>query len=224
MRVLAIYGNPKSGGFVHDCIDAAADHLENSDVDVDRLHLADANIKDCTGCFTCLQTGECVIDDDMANITRRIREADGLVCGCSVRNATVTSLFKRLYERISFTLIFTGDITDKYVLGISAVGLATGKKATRRVVAMVEPGARTVDHLFFRAGIPTKRRAADVRDMLVKAADKLVDHITLRRSPGLLWRIKRRLDRAIMRRFMFNKRPEFYANVIRCWRERGWMK
>jgi len=224
MKVLAIYGNPKSGGFVHDCVDAVADHIESAGVEVDRLRLADANIKDCTGCFACLQTGQCVLNDDMADIIERIRDADGLVCGCSVRNATVTSLFKRFYERITYPLVFTGDITDKYVLGISAVGLATGKKATRRVVAMVEPGARTVGHLFFRAGLPTSRTVDDVRGQLTKAADKLLDRIAFGRPPGLLWRIKGRLNRWIMRKFMLDRKPELYANVIRCWRQRGWMK
>ena len=85
-------------------------------------------------------------------------------------------------------------------------------------------GARVVDHLFFRTGIPTKLRVDDVRAPLIAAADKLHKHIAARPRPGLGWRIARRLDRALMIRFMLRKNPDLYTNVIRQWRRRGWMK
>jgi len=224
MKIMAIYGNPKQGGFVHGCVDAVADHLESRGAEVDRLRLAEANIQDCTGCFACLKTGRCVIDDSINAIVGRIRAADGLICGASVRNGNVGAMFKRFYERITYTIIFTGDVTDKYVLGISAVGFAGGRKLTRRIVAMEEMGARTVDHLYFRTGIPTKKTVEDVRGGLIAAADKLHKHIETQRSPGLGWKLKRWFDQVTVSKCMFRKHPEVYANVIRCWRERGWMK
>ena len=223
MKIMAVYGNPKAGGFVHGCVDAIAERLESRGVKIDRLRLAEANVRDCTGCFSCLATGECVIDDDMNAIVPRIREADGLVCGASVRNGNVGAMFKRFYERITYPIIFTGDVTDKYVLGVSAVGMATGKKLTRKIVAMEEMGARTTDHLFFKTGIPTSKTVDDVRPRLMTAADKLYDHIDRGRVPGLGWRFKRWLDRKVVGRFMLKKDPDLYANVIRCWRERGWL-
>jgi len=57
VKVMAIYGNPKQGGFVHECLDHAADRLAGKGAEVDRLRLADAAIRDCVGCFTCLRTG-----------------------------------------------------------------------------------------------------------------------------------------------------------------------
>ncbi len=224
MKIMAVYGNPKEGGFVHGCVDAIAERLEGRGVDIDRLRLAEVNIQDCRGCFACLKTGECAIDDDMNEIAPRIRAADGLVCGASVRNGNVGAMFKRFYERITYTIIFTGDVTDKYVLGVSAVGFATGKTITRRIVAMKEMGARTTDHLFFKTGIPTTKTVDDVRPRLTAAADELHDHIERQRSPGLRWRFKRWLDQTMVSRFMFKKNPDLYANVIRCWRQRGWMK
>ena len=224
MKILAVYGNPKTGGFVHGCVDAISERLEERGTEVDRLKLAEADIKDCTGCFACLRTGACVVEDDMGSIIERIRAAGGLVCGASVRNGYMTALFKRFYERITYTVIFPGEITDKYVLGVSAVGLMGGKKATRRIVAMEECGARVVDHFFFRTGIPTTLTVEDVKERLVAGADKLRERVAKRTPPGLGWRISRAIDRAIMARFMFRQKPDVYANVIRCWRERGWMK
>jgi multimeric flavodoxin WrbA len=224
MKIMAVYGNPKSDGFVHGCLDAIAERLENRGAEVDKLKLAEMDLHDCTGCFACLRTGECVIDDDVAAILDRLRAADALVCGASVRNGYMTALFKRFYERMTYTFGFTGEASDKYVLGVSAVGLMGGRKATRRIVAMADMGARVVDHLFFRTGIPTRLRVDDVKGRLIAATDKLHTCVVKRLSPGLRWRVTRKLDRAVMIRFMFNKNPDVYANVIQQWRRRGWMK
>ena len=223
MKIMVIYGNPKQGGFVHGALDRVRARLEARGAEIDALRLAREDIKDCTGCFTCLATGRCVLDDAMNDVCERIRQADGIAAGASVRNGNVPALYKRFYERITYPILFTGDITDKYVLGVSAVGMATGKKATRRMVAMAEMGARTVDHLFFRTGIPTRLTPEDVKDRLERAADRLYDHIKSQRSPGLRWRLARRLDHRIMRS-MFQTDPETYQHVIAAYKKRGWMK
>ena len=118
MKISAIYGNPKAGVFVHGCLDVVAEWLEELGVDVERLALKDQKIQDCVGCFTCLRTGECPLPDTMNDICGRLREADGFVVGCSVRNETFTALYKRFWERICYPLGFTGDISDKHVLSI----------------------------------------------------------------------------------------------------------
>ena len=224
MKIMVIYGNPKEGGFVHGSLDIVRTRLEGRGVAIDELRLAREDIKDCTGCFTCLATGKCVLDDVMNGVCERIREADGLVVGASVRNGRAPALYKRFYERITYPIFFTGDITDKYVLGISAVGMGGGKKDTRQMVAMTETGARTAEHLYFRVGMPTKLLPTDVKDRLERAADKLYDHIKTQRSPGLEWKLSRRFDHWLMPRFVFNKKPDAFKHVIEAYRRRGWMK
>ena len=223
MKIMVIYGNPKSGGFVHGSLDVIAKRLQDKGAEVERLVLKDAGIQDCTGCFTCLGTGKCVLDDGMNALCERIREADGLVVGASVRNGRCPALYKRFYERITYPLFFTGDITDKYVLGVSAVGMAGGKRTTRQMVAMAETGARTVDHLFFRVGIPSKKTVDQVKDKLLAAADKLYDTVKHHKRPGLAWQLCRRLDRIIMRKFVFSKDPDHFAHVLEEYRRRGWL-
>ena len=115
MNVMIIYGNPKEGGFVHGCLDAISERLGQRDVQVERLHLHRQGILDCTGCFTCLRTGACVLEDQMNGICERMRQADGYVIGCSVRNGYVTALYKRFYERITYPLIFTGDLIRRAI-------------------------------------------------------------------------------------------------------------
>lgn len=223
MNVITIYGNPKDGGFVHGCLDVISRHLEERGAHVERLVLKDRDIRDCTGCFTCLKTGLCPLPDAMNDICAMLKAADAFVPGCSVRNGTFTALYKRFWERITYPLGFTGDIFDKHVLSVSAVGLMGGAKATRRFVGMTQFGSRLSDHLFFKTGIPTKLSVEDVSARLLAAADRLYDRVAANRPPGITWKLKRRLDRFIMRKFLLEKKPDFYANVLASYKKRGWM-
>ena len=128
MTVVAIYGNPKKGGFVHECVDHVGAHLRGKGEDVQELRLAEKNVLDCSGCFSCLKTGRCESDDDMNDIRSTLREAAGFVVGASVRNGFFPALYKKFYERICYPIGFTRDLRDKPVLAIGAVGLAGGKK------------------------------------------------------------------------------------------------
>lgn len=226
MKVLSIYGNPKDGGFVHGAVDTVSDHLAGRGVDVERIRLMDRKIAHCKGCFTCLAKGACVIDDDMTDICARIREADGLVVGCSVRNGHVTALYKKFYERITYTLNFPGDISDKYVLGVSAVGMAGGARATRSLVGMADGRSRLVRHLFFRRGIPSRDATGDekIEARLKSAAEDLDRAISTRKTRGLVGRVGAWFDRLIMRKLMFEKQPDTFAAVIDAYRRRGWMR
>lgn len=224
MNVVTIYGNPKEGGLVHGCLDVISDHLAERGAQVERLRLKDLEILDCTGCFTCLRTGTCVLADSMNDICEKIRRTDCLVLGCSVRNGTFTALYKRFLERITYPICFTGDLYDKYTLSVSAVGIMTGKKETRKVLGLASSGARHTGHLFFKAGFPTKLSADDVRDRLHRAADRLGKCFEAKWRPGLLFYMARGLDRRLMRKFMFTKDPEQFAHVIECYKRRGWWK
>lgn len=223
MNAMTIYANPADGGFVHGCLDAISDRLEARGDAVERLRLKDADVRDCSGCFACLRTGECVLDDEMNDVCERMRSADAFVIGGSVRNGYVPALYKRFYERITYPLIFTGDLTGKCVLSVAAVGIMTGRRATAKLFGLHGTGAGHVGHLFFRAGIPTKLSPDDVRAKLDAAADRLARRIETGWTPDPLWRLARRLDRFVMKR-MFAKNPEMYAHVLERYRERGWIK
>ena len=134
MRIFVIYGNPKEGGFVHGALDYLCERLVERDAEVERLRLLEAHIEECTGCFSCLKSGQCVIDDDMNEVYARIRKADAYITGASVRNGTVPALFKKFYERITYPIIFTRALRDKHVLSIGAVGMATADSAARPLV------------------------------------------------------------------------------------------
>jgi len=223
-RVLCIYGNPKHGGFVHGCVDRIAERLAGQEVEIDRLALADCDIRDCSGCFGCLRTGECTIDDDMGPIIERIRVADGIVTGASVRNGFFPASFKRFYERITYILGFGRELHGKYVLGVGAVGLAGGRKALQRLITFREFSTYVSDFLFFRTGIPTKRTAADVAPKLDAAADRFLRVMAARKPLPWTRRLAGRIDDFVIRRFMLRPNPDgVYDYVVSQWKRKGLM-
>ena len=222
VRILCIYGNPKSGGFVHSCLDHVADRLERSGAKVDRLRLADSDIRDCIGCFACLRTGKCALHDDMANVIERIRASDGMVTGASVRNGLSPAIFKRFFERITYILGFGRELRGKYVLAIGAVGYAGGRRQLGRLLTFREFQTFVSDYLFFRTGIPTSRKVDDVSQNLDRATDRFYRTIVDGERLPWLSRLVHKLDNFVVRKVLLERNPDHvYDHVIARWKEKG---
>lgn len=223
-RVMCIYGNPKQGGFVHGCVDHIAARLEEKGVETDQLRLLEAEIRDCRGCFNCLRTGKCAIEDDMGQIMERIRRADGLVTGASVRNGFFPALFKRFYERLSYIMGFGRELHGKYILAVGAVGFAGGRRQLKKVLTFDQFHTYVSGYLFFRTGIPSQLKVDDVAPRLDVAVDRF--HLTISRRPRLSMgaRILVCIDDFVVRRFMLKPNPDHvYDYIIARWKEKGLM-
>jgi len=223
-RVLCIYGNPKRGGFVHGCVDHVAARLEGAGVEVDRLRLGDCDLRDCLGCFQCLRTGTCAIEDEMSSVIQRMRSADGFVVGASVRNGFFPARFKLFYERITYILGFGRELRGKYVLAVGAVGMATGRKPLGRLITFREFHTYVSDYLFFRTGIPTKRKVEDVAPRLDRAADRFLRAMAAGKPLPWTTRLMAWIDDFIVRKFMLQRNPDHvYDYIVAQWREKGLM-
>jgi multimeric flavodoxin WrbA len=224
MKILVINGNTKLGGFTAGVLSIISSYLEAQGIEVQNIRLHDADIKDCIGCFHCLKTGSCVLTDDMAGIIQAMLKADGFVIGSPVRNGLTTACYKRFHERITYTLGFTLLLEDKYTLAISSVGYMGGRRVNKRVIGLQDIcHARLSDFIFYKVGVPTKINPDDIRIRLEEGAKKLISDINTRAPRRLLKRILFAVDRTVMRKCMFEKNPEQYANAIKCWREKGYM-
>lgn len=220
--VLVIYGNPKHGGFIHGSLDHIANHISSKGHHVDRLHLIDADIQECTGCFNCLRKGACVIDDDMAGIIDRMRSADALVTGASVRNSYFPALYKKFYERITYILGFGRDLRAVPVVAVGSVGMASGKKDLGKVLTFKEFHTRIIDYLFFQTGIPTKITVDDAKPKLEAAADSLIGSLDEPAKLPFFTSLSAAVDDFILKKFMLEKNPDHvYDYVIESWREKG---
>lgn len=225
MRILLINGNLRSDGFIAGALNLIHDHLTAKGVQVSSLRLADADIQDCRGCFNCLKTGVCVLNDHMKEITANMLDADGFVIGSPVRNGSTTACYKRFYERVTYRLGFPLLLADKHTLAISSVGFMGGKSINRKFLGLQDVfQTKLSDFLFFRVGLPTKLKPEQVKDKLERAADRLVVNIESGKHRPVFNRIGTAIDRFTLRRFVLMKSPDLYAFVIKCWRERGYVK
>lgn len=224
MKALVLNGSPRKTGFSAAAAAIARDHLASRQVEVDLVALADLAIRDCVGCFQCLRTGRCSLDDDMDALVARMRQADAFVVVSAVRNGDVSACYKRFYERITYRLGFPLALEDRHTLAISVVGYMGGKAASRRFAGLQDVfHTRLSGHLHFASGIPGGPPGPRETTRITTALDRLVQDVHTRRGRGLADRASFAVDRLIMRRFVFRGREDVYADVVRQWREKGYM-
>lgn len=80
MRIVAIDAS-HGRGVVSRSVELAAQAAESSGAVVERVTLADYDVRFCTGCKMCRLTGACKIDDDLPELAERIAASDGVIFG-----------------------------------------------------------------------------------------------------------------------------------------------
>lgn len=80
MRIIAIDAS-RGRGVVSRSLDVAVRAAEQTGATVERVRLADLDVRFCTGCRMCRYTGACKIDDDLPALAERIASSDGVLFG-----------------------------------------------------------------------------------------------------------------------------------------------
>ena len=78
MKILTICGSPRKGG-TFKVLNSIKE--EFPDINYEILMLKDMNMKDCLGCYVCINRGPeyCPLKDDRDVILRKMEEADGVI-------------------------------------------------------------------------------------------------------------------------------------------------
>ena len=224
MRILVILGSPRRTGFSAEIAKIAHERAAALGAEAETLVLAEHAVLDCLGCFTCLRTGACPLADDMPALLGKMKAADGFVVVSGVRNESVCALYKRFYERITYTLGFPLLLEDKHTLAISSVGFMGGKTVSRRLLGLQDVcHTRLSGHLHFTTGIPTRPADAKIRARVDAAVARLVRDVGRKAGRNPFDALSFATDRFIMRNFVFKKHPDDYAAVVRSWRAKGHM-
>jgi multimeric flavodoxin WrbA len=106
MKILAIIGSPKGKGSGYRIIRKIEDRMKAmGDVEFEYLFLKDANLKHCTGCYTCMAKGEdkCPLKDDRAMIEQRLLATDGAILSSPMYVLNVSWLMKNFIDRFAYT-------------------------------------------------------------------------------------------------------------------------
>ncbi len=84
MKVLLFNGSPHKMGCTYTALREAADSLEKNGVETELLWIGTQPVSGCIACRSCQETGECVIDDQVNRVLRRLEEFDGFIFGAPV--------------------------------------------------------------------------------------------------------------------------------------------
>jgi multimeric flavodoxin WrbA len=122
--------------------------------EVEEFHLPAYRIEHCRGCFKCMASGRCPIDDDFNAIKERLIQADGIVIGSPTYGLAPNACMKAFLDRLGMYSVYTSELSNKYVVGISTAGAAGSKKVAQSLTTIV--------HGFFRRGKVTGVMGAKV--------------------------------------------------------------
>ena len=101
IKIVAICGSPRRGN-TYDILKMLK--KSNADIDFKILMLSELDLKDCFGCYTCINTGEenCPLKDDRDMIIAAMKAADGTIFASPTYARTISALMKKFEERTSY--------------------------------------------------------------------------------------------------------------------------
>ncbi len=99
MKIIAFLGSPRKEGNTDLLLREAIRGIESSGHGVKTFPLNLMNLKPCQNCGGCEETGECIIEDDMAAIYPEIRGADRIILASPIFFFTVSAQTKILIDR-----------------------------------------------------------------------------------------------------------------------------
>jgi multimeric flavodoxin WrbA len=105
MKTLGILGSARKGGNTEILLDAALDEAQQLGGAASRIILRHKVIAPCDGCMGCARTGDCVVQDDMQEVYKEIREADGIIWASPVYFWSMSGLTKNALDR-TYALTF----------------------------------------------------------------------------------------------------------------------
>ena len=84
MKALLINGSPHAKGCTYTALTELKQTLEAEGIDVELIHVGHKDIRGCTACRKCAETGKCVFDDVVNEVAPKLAEADAFVIGAPV--------------------------------------------------------------------------------------------------------------------------------------------
>ena len=121
MKILGICGSPREGA-TEFLLKKALDELEMEDsFETTFITVKDKNISPCTHCNHCVESkGECSIHDDMYEIHKALRQADGIILASPIHFGSISAQLKAVIDRCQAMIMEDLDIFKNKV-GISIV-------------------------------------------------------------------------------------------------------
>jgi multimeric flavodoxin WrbA len=116
MKVVGIAGSLRPESNTLQYVKKCLGRLNELGLETELISLQGKEIKPCLGCYSCVEIGKCIQeDDDFAAILEKMRQAEGIVLGSPVYISSATPQIMSLLSRATFVAIwnkrfFTGKV------------------------------------------------------------------------------------------------------------------
>jgi len=99
LKIIAFCGSPRKGGNTEILMGKALGPLRETGHDIIEYRLNILNIRPCQDCGGCVETGVCVLDDDMTGIIAAIRAADRIILASPIFFYSLSAQTKAMVDR-----------------------------------------------------------------------------------------------------------------------------
>ena len=115
--VLLLNGSPHSKGTTKRALEELAGALSEQEITTEIVDVGQLNVRGCMACGACKNTGKCVIDDIVNELSEKFLLADGVVLGSPVYYSSPNGGFISLLDR----LFYSGKFDKTMKVGASVV-------------------------------------------------------------------------------------------------------
>ena len=106
MKILMLNGSPRPHGNTAAALEEMEKVFAAEGLETELIHVGNRDIRGCIACGRCAETGRCVFDDIVNELSPKFEACDGLVVGSPVyyasANATLVALLTRLFYSTPF--------------------------------------------------------------------------------------------------------------------------
>ena len=102
MKVIGIVGSPRANGNTEILTAHTLTAISEEGINTELITLANLDIRPCTACMVCKETGLCSINDDLFPIYENVKVADGIIISSPVYFGSATALIKAFIERVGY--------------------------------------------------------------------------------------------------------------------------
>jgi len=99
MKVLAIHGSPRKDGNSEILLRETIRAVEEEGHTVTLFRPSQMNISPCLNCGGCDETGQCIVEDDMTEVYKAIREGDRFILASPIFFFGLSAQIKALIDR-----------------------------------------------------------------------------------------------------------------------------
>ncbi len=121
MKVIGISGSPTKDSNTDTLVKAI---LEATGAQTEFVKLSTIKVGPCIACMKCVQTNECIINDDFKWLSKKVMEADAIVVGSSTfygaASAFTKAFIERLYSKRHIKLLTAGKVAATVAVGVAA--------------------------------------------------------------------------------------------------------